>query len=40
MVTNRDYEFKLNDEKRNIVLVEPAFMKNINRDIDTFLNNA
>lgn len=40
VITNRDYEERLNDEKRNITLIEPRYMSNINRNIDSFLTNA
>jgi hypothetical protein len=37
VVTNREHEERLNDEKRNIVLVDPVYMSNINADIESFL---
>jgi hypothetical protein len=40
VVTNREYETKINDDKRNIVLVDPVYIANINRDVDSFLNNV
>lgn len=40
VVTNRDYEIELNDEKRNIVLVDPLYMKNVNKDVESFLKNV
>jgi len=40
LVTNRDYEISQNDEKRNIVLVDGRYLRDVNRDVENFLRNA
>jgi hypothetical protein len=40
VITNRDYEIEQNDNKRNIVLVDPRYLKDVNRDVENFLRNA
>ena len=39
-VTNRDYEVEQNDDRRNIKVVSRRYLDNINRDVETLLNNG
>ena len=39
-VTNREYEIEENDKKRNIILLDKAYMQNVNRDVENFLTNV
>ena len=39
-VTNREYEITENDGKRNITTVSVNYLRNIDRDVETLLNNG
>lgn len=39
-VTNREYEVEVNDSHRNIAVVDQPYVVNLERDVETLLNNA
>lgn len=40
MVTNREYEIEVNDTNRQITMVSRSYLDNIERDVETLLNNG
>lgn len=40
VITNRSYEILENDEKRSITLVDKKYLRNVNKDVESFLTNA
>ena len=37
-VTNREYEFRLNDEKREIQVLQPKYIADVVRDFENYAN--